>query len=147
MSEKGNLGPYEWLVHDWWVYKQQKCRGLAMSIIMLFSKMSFKKFFIEVKINGYAQRMKVDSGCHDTIINSSVWRDIGEQDLINIKATRKSVLGIDIPLKGKLFAQVEIAGNVYILIHAINRRGLDKKSVYEKEKKLRAHPHQIAMDN
>jgi len=112
MSE---LGPCEWLIHDWWVYKQQKCRGLAMSITMLFSKMSFKKFFIEVKINGYAQRMKVDSGCHDTIINSSVWRDMGEPDLITVKSTRKSALGKDIPLKGKLFAQVEITGKVYVL--------------------------------
>jgi hypothetical protein len=115
MSEKGNLGPSERLVHDWWVYKQQRCRGLAMSIFLLVSKMSYKKFFIDVKINGYAQRMKVDSGCHDTIINKSVWRDMDEPELINVKTTRKSALGKDIPLKGKLFAQVEIGGKVYAL--------------------------------
>jgi hypothetical protein len=103
------------LVHDWWVYKQQRCRGLAMSIILLISKMSYKKFFIDVKIKGYGQRMKVDSGCHDTIINSRVWRDMGEPDLITVQTTRKSALGKYIPLKGKLFAQVEIAGKVYVL--------------------------------
>jgi hypothetical protein len=115
MSEKGNLGPCDRLVHDWWVYKQQKCRGLAMSIILLISKMSYKKFFVDIKINGYAQRMKIDSGCHDTIINSSVWRYMGEPDLVNVKTTRKSALGKDIPLKGKLFARVEIVGKVHVL--------------------------------
>ena len=115
MSEKENLSPCERLVHDWWVYKQQRCCGLSMSIILLISKMSCNKFFIEVKINGYAQRMKVDFGCHNTIINGSVWRDMGEPDLIAVKTTRKSALGKDIPLKGKLFAQVEIAGKVYAL--------------------------------
>ena len=103
MSEKGNLGPSEQLVYDWWVYKQQRWRGLAMSIFLLVSRMSYKKFFIDVKINGYIQRMKVDSGCHDTIINRSVSRDMGEPNLVNVKVTRKSALGIDIPLKGKLF--------------------------------------------
>ena len=115
MSEKENLSPCERLVHDWWVYKQQRCRGLAMSIFLLVSKMSFKKFFIDAKINGYSQRMKVDSGCHDTIINSRVWRELDEPELINVKTTRKSALGKDIPLKGKLFAQVEIGGKVYAL--------------------------------
>ena len=115
MSEKENLSPCERLVHDWWVYKQQRCCGLSMSIILLISKMSCNKFFIEVKINGYAQRMKVDFGCHNTIINGSVWRDMGEPDSIAVKTTRKSALGKDIPLKGKLFAQVEIAGKVYVL--------------------------------
>jgi predicted aspartyl protease len=115
MSEKGNLGPSEQLVYDWWVYKQQRCRGLAMSIFLLDSRMSYKKFFIDVKINGYSQRMKVDSGCHDTIINKGVWRDVGEPELVIVKTTRRSALGKDIPLKGKLFAQVEIAGKTYVL--------------------------------
>jgi hypothetical protein len=84
--------------------------------------------------NGYAQRMKVDSGCHDTIINSSVWRDMGEPDLINIKATRKSALGIYIPLKGKLFAQVEIAGNVHVLSIPVTDEDLTRSLEYMKRK-------------
>ena len=40
---------------------------------------------------------------------------MGEPDLVNVKATRKSALGKDIPLKGKLFAQVEIGGKTYVL--------------------------------
>jgi hypothetical protein len=129
------------------VYKQQKCLGLAIPKILLISRVSCKKFFIDVKINGYAQRMKVDSGCHDTIINSRVWRDMGEPDLINIKATRKSALGMDIPLKGKLFAQVEIAGNVHALPMPVTDEDLTRSLEYMKRKNYGAHPHQIAMDN
>lgn len=71
--------------------------------------MEGKEYFLALKLNGHDVRLKLDSGCDKPIINQTLWREIGEPDLMDIDDIRRTLTGV-IPLKGGFTAKVSVAG-------------------------------------
>ncbi|EFX61891.1 hypothetical protein DAPPUDRAFT_120809 [Daphnia pulex] len=72
----------------------------------------FKKYFLEMKLNGHDVSLKLDSGCDKPLINKTLWSQIGEPDLVSngdTRTSRSSATGV-IPLKGGFLAKMNFAG-------------------------------------
>lgn len=77
--------------------------------------MDGKRYFIDLEINGFSVTMKVDSGCHDSIINKWTWQDMGKPSLSIIQTVRRSATGKEVRLKGGLNVKVHLAGTDHYL--------------------------------
>ncbi|KZS14677.1 Uncharacterized protein APZ42_020038 [Daphnia magna] len=82
---------------------------------MIFTTMEGKKYFLDLEINGYNLIMKVDSGCHDSIINKRTWKELGQPSLTNINTIRRSATGAEVGVKGGFNAKVLLAGREHHL--------------------------------
>jgi predicted aspartyl protease len=74
-----------------------------------------KKFFLPVVINDKLVTMKIDSGCHDSIISSRVWQELGRPQLDPVPDKRYSATGTEVVLKGQFIARVQYAGTIFEL--------------------------------
>jgi hypothetical protein len=68
-----------------------------------------KKYFLDLKMNDHEVSLKLDSGCDQPLINTALWSEMGEPNLVSNGETRRSATGA-IPLKGGFLAQMNFSG-------------------------------------
>jgi len=66
--------------------------------------------------------MKIDSGTHDAIINSTVWRAIGSPQLEPFKGKRLASTGAEVPLLGYFIADVSYCGRLLQLPVQVSKK-------------------------
>lgn len=83
------------------------------SILMLAAdgtEYSDEQFTAELMIDGRSTRLEVDSGAAVTVIDESMWRDIGEPKLSSTSAVCRSFTGQQIALRGRADVNVKYGG-------------------------------------
>lgn len=69
-------------------------------------------YHLELDINGHKVPMKIDSGCHNSIISKAVWRQLGEPPLKPSPVKRFASTGAEVNLKGLFTATVQYGGKL-----------------------------------
>ncbi|KAK4028453.1 hypothetical protein OUZ56_017730 [Daphnia magna] len=78
-------------------------------------RLSFENFVeLQYFVNGFEVRMKMDTGCHNSIINKRIWQQMGEPELTHSSRLRKSALG-SVSIKGEFNAKITLAEEEYVL--------------------------------
>ena len=70
--------------------------------------------YLEVTLNGHKLPMKIDSGCHSSIVNKCVWEQLNQPPL-QPTIKRFTATGAELPLKGQFVATVQFGQRVYQL--------------------------------
>lgn len=76
---------------------------------------SLPAYLLSIVINGKPLTMKIDSGCHDTIIGILVWQEIGQPQLEPVPYKRYSATGVEVVLIGQFIAHIQFAGKIFNL--------------------------------
>jgi hypothetical protein len=85
-------------------------------------------FLLPIVINDKLVTMKIDSGCHDSIISIRVWQELGRPQLDPVPYKRYSATGAEVVLKGQFIARVKYAGMTFELPVQVSNR-MDTRSL------------------
>lgn len=72
-------------------------------------------YCVHFTINKVEVVLKIDSGCHESIINKKEWHKIGKPLLEPVLKKRRSVTGAEVPLLGQFIATVHYSGKIFHL--------------------------------
>ncbi len=76
---------------------------------------SLKRYYLKVQLNKILVKMKIDSGCHNAIINLKVWRALGSPKLKPCKVKRLGSSGVEVIVLGYFIATVNYLGRSFHL--------------------------------
>lgn len=76
---------------------------------------SLRCYYLKVKLNNKVVKMKIDSGCHNSIINLKVWRALGSPKLKPCKAKRFGSSGAEVIIIGYFIVKVSYLGRSFDL--------------------------------
>lgn len=79
-------------------------------------------YVLEMNLNNHKVAMKIDSGCHESIVNKTVWQQLGKPQLEPILNRRLSATGAQVHLKGQFIATVKYGGRCYQLLLQVSDR-------------------------
>ena len=79
-------------------------------------------YLLSIMINGKPVIMKIDSGCHDTIIGMLVWQELGQPQLEPVPYKRYSATGAEVVLIGQFIAHIEFSGKIFNLLIVVSNQ-------------------------
>lgn len=78
--------------------------------------------YLEVRINGIPVIMKIDSGCHDSLVSLRVWRILGQPQLVPSIRQRRAASGVQVDVRGYFMATVFYRQRIFTLpLHVSGR--------------------------
>ncbi|KAK4008975.1 hypothetical protein OUZ56_014093 [Daphnia magna] len=83
---------------------------------------SLSTYLLPIVINNKPVTMKIDSGCHDSIINALIWQELGRPQLETATTKRYSATGVEVVLMGHFTARVRYAGRLFLLPLTVSNR-------------------------
>lgn len=83
---------------------------------------SLSTYLLPIVINDKPVTMKIDSGCHDSIINALIWQELGRPQLEPATTKRYSATGVEVVLMGHFTARVRYAGRLFLLPLTVSNR-------------------------
>lgn len=97
-------------------YQQKKRTSRSDLVASPAIYRALQTYYLEININNcHKVNMKIDSGCHDSIVNMVVWQALGEPPLGPIPVRRLSATGAQVDVKGQFIATIQYGGRTFQL--------------------------------